>query len=147
MDEQKVKECIKCHKILPLSEFPKSTKTVNTCKKCKALYKKQYMSIPENRARVSKVESRRIINFIRSLKSPCIVCGESEPVCIDFHHLDPKTKEFNITLNRTRAKSKILAEIKKCVCLCSNCHRKLHSGLLSIDEYLNRKDLESTNNA
>ena len=147
MEKQKVKECIKCHKILPLSEFPKSTKTINTCKKCRAIYKKQYMSIPENRARVSKVESRRVTNFIRSLKSPCIVCGESTPCCIDFHHLDPKTKEFNITLKRTKAKSTILAEVAKCVCLCSNCHRKLHSGLLDIEQYLNEEKSKGKNNA
>lgn len=30
------------------------------------------------------------------MKSPCIICGESELVCIDFHHIDPNNKEFTI---------------------------------------------------
>lgn len=137
MEQEEVKECIKCHRILPLSEFQKSYKTNNTCKKCKAEYKKQYLSIKENRDRANRTESRRQLNFIRSLKKPCIVCGESEPVCIDFHHLDPATKEFDVTLKRSKAKAKILAEAVKCVCLCSNCHRKFHAGLLDISEYVN----------
>ncbi|WNL63194.1 hypothetical protein [Citrobacter phage Tr1] len=27
-------------------------------------------------------------------------------------------------------KEKLIAEIKKCVLLCSNCHREVHAGLL-----------------
>lgn len=108
MEQEEVKECIKYHRILPLSEFQKSYKTNNTCKKCKAEYKKQYLSIKENRDRANRTESRRQLNFIRSLKKPCIVCGESELVCIDFHHLDPATKEFDVTLKRSKAKAKSL---------------------------------------
>lgn len=134
-NNNEVKECIKCHRVLSLSEFQKSTKTNNICKKCKAEYKKKYLSIKENREKANRTEACRIKNFIKSIKTPCIICGESEPVCIDFHHIDPTTKEFDVTLKRTKAKSKILAEVAKCVCLCSNCHRKLHAGLLDISKY------------
>ncbi len=57
----------------------------------------------------------------------CVDCEESHPVCLDFHHIDPTTKEFSIGQKcRTYSKERIIAEIKKCICLCSNCHRKLH---------------------
>lgn len=147
MIEEDTKECIKCHRILPISEFQKGYKTNNICKKCKAEYKKWYMSIPENRRKAFDTENRRINKFIKSLKSPCIVCGESEPVCIDFHHIDPATKEFDVTLKRTRAKAKILAEAAKCVCLCSNCHRKFHAGLLDISEYIQNPIYKRNSNA
>ena len=94
------------------------------------------MSVKENRQKANKTEIQRQIRFIRSLKTPCIVCGEAEPVAIDFHHIDPKTKEFNVTLHRSKAMEKIRAEAEKCICLCSNCHRKHHAGLLDISEYI-----------
>lgn len=55
----------------------------------------------------------------------CLICGEKDPACLDFHHLNSSEKENNIAelvLSRKRMEE----EIKKCVVLCSNCHRKLH---------------------
>lgn len=65
----------------------------------------------------------------------CVVCGENEPVCMDFHHLDPTKKEFNISYMFSRGLSleSVLKEIEKCVVLCSNCHRKYHAGVLAHD--------------
>lgn len=71
-----------------------------------------------------------IRNFLFEYKQsrPCPNCGESDPVCLDFHHLDPTIKEFNVTQPKGRSLEKIKAEISKCVVICSNCHRKLHAG-------------------
>lgn len=64
----------------------------------------------------------------------CIACGEKEKCCIDYHHTDPTTKEdkINNIIRRFGTKDKILEELKKCVPLCSNCHRKVHAGVLDI---------------
>ena len=32
------------------------------------------------------------------MKTPCIVCGESESVAIDFHHINPDEKEFQLDM-------------------------------------------------
>lgn len=55
-------------------------------------------------------------------------CGESHPACIDFHHIDPTTKDRSIAriLHDTRSKNTLLKELAKCVAICANCHRKLH---------------------
>lgn len=55
-------------------------------------------------------------------------CGESDPICLDFHHRDPSTKVGNISRMASKCVSdeKLLAEIAKCDLICSNCHRKLH---------------------
>ena len=45
---------------------------------------------------------------------------------LDFHHIDPKQKEFNIGDFKKKSKISILKEIEKCVPLCSNCHREFH---------------------
>ena len=34
-------------------------------------------------------------------------------------------------------KENLLKEIKKCVCLCANCHRKVHAGIIDLNKYLN----------
>jgi hypothetical protein len=59
----------------------------------------------------------------------CSKCPENHPSCLEFHHDKINgTKEFNIS-NAVRdgyTIEKIFEEIKKCIVLCSNCHRKLH---------------------
>lgn len=69
-------------------------------------------------------------------KEGCIVCHEKTPVCLVAHHLDPSIKEFNIshelTHNNNQSLAKITEELKKCICLCGNCHRKIHAGSLTL---------------
>lgn len=58
----------------------------------------------------------------------CALCGEDEPVCLDFHHRDPARKSFTLSgaLRDGRKFSDILDEIQKCTLLCANCHRRAH---------------------
>jgi predicted HNH restriction endonuclease len=60
----------------------------------------------------------------------CSVCGETEPWVLDMHHLDPKVKEQNSATSATL--KTFLKEADKCVLLCSNCHRKVHAGVLKL---------------
>lgn len=59
------------------------------------------------------------------LSKGCEECGYKEhPYALDFDHIDPSTKHFNI--GRSRAKvsiDKIWEEVAKCRVLCANCHR------------------------
>ena len=64
--------------------------------------------------------------------SSCEVCGEAEPVCLDFHHRNPTEKSFVIgeaVLSLVSIKT-LQKEIDKCAVLCANCHRKVHAGLV-----------------
>ncbi|MBX0349489.1 HNH endonuclease [Halomicroarcula pellucida] len=58
----------------------------------------------------------------------CARCGETDPACLDFHHRDDADKEMTVSEMVTHgyAKSKLRAEMAKCVVLCANCHRKEH---------------------
>lgn len=61
----------------------------------------------------------------------CSACNESDPCCLDFHHLDPNSKDKKISqLIKYGSKKRILKEASKCIVLCSNCHRKTHAGRL-----------------
>jgi transcription elongation factor Elf1 len=59
----------------------------------------------------------------------CRRCGENDIVCLEFHHIDPAGKDFDIAQAMTYEWpwETVLAEIRKCVCLCANCHRKAHA--------------------
>lgn len=56
----------------------------------------------------------------------CYDCGEHNIYCLDFHHIDPSTKLFNIStmVSKGVKHEKLMNELEKCVVLCSNCHRK-----------------------
>ncbi len=64
----------------------------------------------------------------------CKLCPEYDSCCLDFHHKDPSKKENSIAIAmRSRwSKNRILKEIAKCVVVCSNCHRKIHAGKITI---------------
>ena len=59
----------------------------------------------------------------------CVVCGEKDVCCLDFHHL--YNKSFNLASAREVSTERIKEEIKKCIVLCANCHRKLHAGKIN----------------
>lgn len=69
------------------------------------------------------------------LMSACEICGARCPLCLDFHHLDPKAKDLDIAvvIHNAWCLDRLLCEIEKCVVLCSCCHRKVHAGLVSLD--------------
>jgi len=51
----------------------------------------------------------------------CVECGSDTD--LEFHHLDPKLKKFDVSGNLTRTISVLREEAEKCILLCYNCHR------------------------
>ena len=64
--------------------------------------------------------------WIRNYKREhgCVSCYEDDAVCLEFHHLDPLEKEFNIA--QCKSKRRALQEMEKCEVLCLKCHDVLH---------------------
>jgi hypothetical protein len=80
----------------------------------------------------AKARKREWYNDFMSDKS-CAHCSESDVVVLEWHHLDPSQKDMAISAMMTqRGKETILEEIDKCMCLCANCHRRLHHNLRNI---------------
>lgn len=79
----------------------------------------------------NKITEDKIKAYIQSQKTPCKVCGESEKACIDFHHLHSKDESVS-QLSKYGSLNRVKKEINKCICLCANCHRKLHAKLISV---------------
>lgn len=76
----------------------------------------------------------------------CSLCGYDKCIdALDFHHLNPEEKEFGIAeKGYTKSWETIKQELDKCILVCSNCHRELHSSpaknifsILEIEESIN----------
>lgn len=132
-----MKNCIKCNLSKPLSEFHKLKRNKdghdNKCKECKSLYdktyyEKRYTNIDNAQKRrdlkhsINMRNRRFIYNYL--VTHPCINCGESDPIVLEFDHLDGADKKFNISEAHERSLDSIKNEISKCRILCANCHRR-----------------------
>lgn len=95
-----------------------------------AVRRKWYQEHKERITNTVKHRQAGIRDWFQAYKSTlkCMRCSESDPACLDFHHIDPKTKEYMISGMVCASKKRILEEIAKCEVLCANCHRKLHHG-------------------
>jgi predicted transcriptional regulator len=63
-------------------------------------------------------------------------CDEMEKISLTAHHLDESTKSFNIgdTISKHKSLKALDEELKKCICICHNCHAKVHAGIKHITE-------------
>lgn len=136
------KICRECGRELPIDQFElEHTKYGDrrrgTCRECRARYRKQWRQNNPDlyHAQATRYQDRQS-EWLKTMKTPCIVCGESEPVAIDFHHINPNEKEFTIGQHRGKNREWLSQEIAKCVCLCANCHRKVHAGLINLNNYI-----------
>lgn len=69
--------------------------------------------------------------YVHNLKlnSSCQFCKESHIRCLDFHHLRDKITNIGVMIrDKQYSLQDIINELNKCICVCSNCHRKLHHG-------------------
>jgi len=66
----------------------------------------------------------------------CLFCGYCRDVgALEFHHVDESKKSFGLSSRGlTRSWEKVKKELDKCVMVCANCHRELHSGLLQLPD-------------
>lgn len=146
-----MKRCPNCEQILSENNFSKDSHTKSKlacyCKFCQNEKNRKYRS--KNPKQVKKSKQQDYIKhkdaylrragkrrekmiyeyFSYLLEHPCVECGESDPVVLDFHHINKNNKIAEVS-NLIYAEGKFLnnpavqKEILKCEVLCSNCHRK-----------------------
>ena len=67
------------------------------------------------------------------LGDKCQICGYDKCItALEFHHIDPEEKEISFAGNTNRSWEITRNEIKKCILLCANCHREVHSGFIDM---------------
>jgi len=117
-----VKKCTRCLLILIESEFyqKSSGKLYSYCKKC---------NLAESVERQRQLKTQ-CVNY---KGGKCVRCEYSKcQAALDFHHLDPKEKDFSISrLRGTKFTQKIKDELDKCILVCCRCHREIHDEIRS----------------
>jgi hypothetical protein len=84
---------------------------------------------------VGEAVTRRLQKVKRTLVEEaggcCCVCGYRACIInLHFHHVDPKTKSFSMTMAMGKSIAKLREEMKKCVLVCANCHGEIEAGVI-----------------
>ena len=146
----KTKLCTICRVPKSLHEFNKKRRSTdglqNICRDCSSDRSRTYYA--ENREHHKKVtmartnrHRKKAKDYLQSIKklNGCALCPEKTHCCLDFHHL--RDKVFELARSGEFSMLKIQEELAKCVCLCANCHRKVHNGLLHVNNSYRCKTL------
>lgn len=110
---------------------------VGHCKECRRKKIRQhYRDNKEYYIKKSKKNNKsykqRFMDFKRTLScTDCNMSFKDEPYMCEFHHLDPSTKDYNLSNLKESSMKKIMEEVDKCVPLCPNCHRRRHNAPLA----------------
>lgn len=72
---------------------------------------------------------KRKYEYVMKRGGKCEYCGYNINLsALEFHHKDPKEKEFQVDIRAfsNHSLEKLEAELNKCELLCSNCHKEFH---------------------
>lgn len=115
------KACPKCKRVLKINNenfyIKKNGKAHAWCRNCndEITYQKQ----------ISRKQK-----CVEYKGGKCSLCGYNQYIgALDFHHIDPTQKTFNISNLRSYTWNVLKKELDKCVCLCKNCHAEIHGGI------------------
>ena len=133
-----MRRCGRCGQEKPFDEFAwrrrEKGERHNYCRACHAEYRREHYLA--NRAKyIERAQQRKtelwaertelLLEYF--VEHPCVDCGETDPVVLEFDHL--RDKEFNIGSKLANYSwSAILAEIEKCEVVCGNCHKRRTAG-------------------
>jgi hypothetical protein len=82
-----------------------------------------YERIKSLRSGMARRHRNRLLVWRYLMHHPCALCGEADPVVLDFDHVGDKYRDVGLLIGAS-CTAKILAEIQKCRVLCANCHRR-----------------------
>ena len=117
--KRKRKQCIEC---TPLRKRFNSEE-----EKLTALRKRRVKSVQKRRHKLKYLA-------IKYKGEKCSICNYNKcKDALEFHHINPNEKDFSISEKGiTRSWEIIKKELDKCILVCSNCHREIHSKLINI---------------
>jgi hypothetical protein len=131
------KKCYTCGETKELTEFNKNKGRKDglnsICRECSKARSKQYYA--ENREhhkketlkrKAAQLETNRRFVYDYLLENPCVDCGETDPVVLEFDHLPGCDKKYLLSemVSGGYAVETIKKEMEKCDVVCANCHRR-----------------------
>jgi hypothetical protein len=132
-----IKYCTKCEEEKPLEDFGDNRSRKDGkqayCKKCRNSYLSEWYlknkRLHKDRVKINSLNKKLVITdkLLEYLVThPCVDCGESDPVVLEFDHRNPLEKQNNVStlIGKRHSWESILAEIDKCEVRCANCHHR-----------------------
>lgn len=133
------KYCPKCESEKDIEDFNKKgpTRRQPWCSECTRTYAQDHYrknrQYYKEKAADRKAKTLAILRLAKSHVGMCLLCTENELVCLDLHHLDPTKKTIHPghMARDGWAPKRIFQELDNCMVVCSNCHKKIHAGLIT----------------
>lgn len=106
-------QCIKCDVNLVLDK-----NWFSSCKK----YSKYICKSCFNKDKRNTYKTNKTLLIAIKDGSSCAICGYWEyPEALDFHHIEPTNKKYEIQVMALQ-RDDLIVELNKCMILCRNCH-------------------------
>lgn len=87
-------------------------------------YAKHRAAVREGKRTVRQETREQLWAYLE--EHPCVDCGETDPVVLEFDHVRGKKVDCVTVLTRQGTRwNKLLSEIAKCDVRCANCHRRI----------------------
>lgn len=81
---------------------------------------------------VQKSRTNRKLDMVYVMGGYCQCCGYHRDVhALEFHHINPAEKDFSFNKAESIGWETIRNELSKCILVCANCHREIHSGFIT----------------
>ena len=94
----------------------------------RAHYRENKAHYLERNNRNTRIRARALRSWLFEylVAHPCVDCGESDPVVLEFDHIDRVTKRMDVSVMAQRGYplATLEAEVAKCVVRCANDHRR-----------------------
>ena len=126
------KRCSRCERTLPTGAFSANRRRRDGlqtyCKACKSTVDRQWY---EQRGHTQRARNKGYIErnarhlWAYLLDHPCVDCGETDPIVLEFDHV--RGEKVNALSNMVRRQFSIAAldaEVAKCEVRCANCHKR-----------------------
>ena len=125
--KQNIELCDKCGKEFSTNQFNKHYVD------CLGIEDKEKKRKKYNKTRSESITAfrrRRKILLVEYKGGKCQKCGYNKSMwALEFHHLDPTKKDFNISGSNCKSLEIEKQEVDKCILVCSNCHSEIHENL------------------
>lgn len=130
-----MKQCAVCGEFKPIEEYSYRNKLLGrrwgTCKSCQSVQQKEWYknnkarhkeTVKRNRQKTIAEAQQYIWDYLST--HPCVDCGESNPIVLEFDHIRGRKKKAVGDMARAGYSiGAVQKEIEKCEIRCANCHR------------------------
>ena len=110
------------------SNFETKSSTIIYCYECSGESTRSNYDTRKHQKTVLRRSMK--LQAIKLLGGKCSICGYDRCVdALEFHHEDPTIKEFKLGSGNTMPWKEYKQEALKCILVCSNCHKEIHSKI------------------